>query len=383
MQTDQKDSAGITMAFRIFSGLLFFCFFSISTYAEEIQINPSHPDQYTVLSGDTLWDISGKFLKHPWQWPELWNYNTQIKNPHLIYPGDTIYFSIVNGKPQLKLSRAYQTFESSDNSTCILNEEEVKNGRTKFPISKDGKLLPCIRETDLNQAIRLIPLDKIAQFLSSPSVVGANDLDNAPYVIAIAGEHVVAGVGDKLYVRSIPAAKSLAYTIYREGGAYKNPETGEILGYEAKYIGSASLEQIGDPASLIVTKSNSELRIGDRAMPNTEEEITLNFFPRPPEKAIKGSIISVLDGVSQIGSYNVVVIDKGTRDGLMTGHELEVYQNGRIERDSYSALKNDTVKLPDELAGVLMVFRPFERVSYALVMKATQPIHILDKVQTP
>jgi len=376
------------MAFRIFSGLLFFCFFGINLHAEEIQINPSHPDQYTVVSGDTLWDISGKFLKHPWQWPQLWSYNTQIKNPHLIYPGDTVYFAIVNGKPQLSLSRSFQSTDSlsaeaSDNSTCILHEEDIKNGRTKFPLSEDGKLLPCIRETRLDQAIKLIPMDAIVQFLTSPRVVGANELGNAPYVVALGGEHLLAGAGDKLYVRSIPAAKSLAYTIYRAGDTYTNPETGEILGYEAKYIAGASLQQVGDPATLAIKKSSSEIRIGDRVMPDTEEEITLNYFPRPPEKHIKGSIISVLDGVSQIGLYNIVVIDKGTRDGLLVGHELDVYQNGRIAVDSYSKLKNDTVKLPDELAGVVMIFRPFERVSYALVMKATQAIHVLDKVQTP
>ncbi len=376
------------MAFRKFLGLLLLCYFNSYVCAEEIQINPSHPNQYTVVSGDTLWDISGKFLKHPWQWPQLWSYNAQIRNPHLIYPGDTVYFSIVNGKPQLSLSKntlssTEQSNEAVDNSTCILHEEEVINGRTKFPVSEDGKLLPCIRETNLNKAIKLIPMDRIVQFLTSPSVVGANELANAPYVVAFAGEHLIAGTGDKLYVRSIPAAKSSAYTLYRSGETYANPETGEILGYEAKYIADASLQQVGDPAVLNVTKSSSEIRVGDRIMPSVEQEVTLNYFPRPPEKNIKGNIISVLDGVSQIGLYNVVVIDKGIRDGLSIGHELEVYQNGKMVPDSFSHHKNDTVKLPDELAGVVMVFRPFERVSYGLVMKASQAIHVLDKVQTP
>ncbi|MDO9106763.1 MAG: LysM peptidoglycan-binding domain-containing protein [Methylovulum sp.] len=371
------------MAFRKLSGLVFFCFFSMVAHAEDIQINPTHPDQYTVVRGDTLWDISGKFLKHPWQWPQLWNYNAQIKNPNLIYPGDTVYFSIVNGKPQLSFSSSAQYDDVPDHSTCILREEDFKNGRTKFPVSEDGKLLPCIRETHLDQAVNLIPMDKIAQFLTSPSVVGANDLPNAPYVVAIAGEHVIAGAGDKLYVRSIPVAKSRAYTVYRSGDTYRDASTGEILGYEAKYIADASLQQAGDPASLSVTKSSSEIRRGDRVMPNVEEELTLNYFPRPPEHNITGSIIGVLDGVSQIGLFNVVVIDKGTRDGLLVGHELDVYQDGKVIADHYSALKNDEVKLPNELAGVIMVFRPFERVSYALVMKASQAIHVLDKVQTP
>jgi hypothetical protein len=281
------------------------------------------------------------------------------------------------------LSRNEQQTQSPTDSTCILSEEDVKNGRTEFAVSKNGKLLPCIRETINKQAIELIPTESIAQFLTSPRVVAENELNNAPYVVDIAGEHLVAGTGDRVYVRSIIQPEKLAYTIYRAGSTYVSPETGENLGYEAKYIADTTLQQAGDPATLSITKSNSEIRIGDRVMPKAEEEVTLNYFPRPPEKSINGSIISVLGGVSQIGLYNVVVIDKGTKDGILAGHELAIYQNGNSIKDPYSAIKNDSVKLPDENAGTLMVFRPFERVSYALVMKATQAIHILDKVQTP
>jgi hypothetical protein len=371
------------MAFRSLFVFIVSFIISINTWAEEIQINPSHPDQYTVVKGDTLWDISGKFLNHSWQWPELWSNNSQIKNPSLIYPGDTIYFAIVNGRPQLSLSRNEQQVQYPTDSPCVLSEEDVKNGRTEFAVSEDGKLLPCIRQTTIRQAIELIPSGSIAQFLTSPKVVGENELNNAPYIVDIAGEHLVAGAGDRVYVRTITEPVNMSYTIYRAGNPYVSPESGEILGYEAKYIAETTLQQAGDPATLLITQSDSEIRKGDRAMPKTEEEITLNYFPRPPEKSINGSIISVLDGVSQIGIYNVVVIDKGTEDGILTGHELTIFQNGKSVTDPYSAIKNNIVKLPDEIAGTLMVFRPFERVSYALVMKATQAIHILDKVQTP
>ncbi|MDD1608111.1 MAG: peptidoglycan-binding protein, partial [Methylococcaceae bacterium] len=138
-----------------------------------------------------------------------------------------------------------------------------------------------------------------------------------------------------------------------------------------------------DPATLMITESDSEIRIGDRAMPKIDDEISLNYFARPPETPIRGSIISVLGGVSQIGIDNVVVIDKGSMDGLLPGHELDIYENSGVTRDPYSAAKNATVRLPDELAGMLMVFRTFDRVSYALVMEATGPLHILDRVQTP
>jgi hypothetical protein len=371
------------MTFRTLFGFMVSFFISISSWADEVQINPAHPDQYTVVKGDTLWDISGKFLNHPWQWPELWSDNSQIKNPNLIYPGDTVYFSIVNGKPQLSLSRNDQQTLSSASSSCVLSEADVRNGRTDFAVSENGKLLPCIRETNLKQAIKLIPNDAIAPFLTSPRVVAENELNSAPYVVDFAGEHLVAGAGDRLYARSITQPDSLSYTVYRSGDTYISPETGEILGYEAKYIADTTLKQTGDPATLFITRSASEIRKGDRIMSNSDEELSLNYFPRPPKESIKGSIISVLGGVSQIGLYNVVVIDKGTKDGLLAGHELTIYQRGNSVNDPYSPIKNDIVKLPDEIAGTLMVFRPFERVSYALVMKATQALHILDKVQTP
>lgn len=372
------------MAFRTLIGLIASLLISLNTWADEIQINPSHPDQYTVTKNDTLWDISGKFLAHPWQWPELWANNTQIKNPHLIYPGDTIYFSMVNGKPQLSLSRSdLPETQAKPNSPCILKEEDYKYGRKDFAVSEDGKVLPCIRESELKQAIRLIPTETITSFLSSPKVVDEDELNNAPYVVDFAGEHLIVGTGDRVYVRSITDPNNLNYTIYRPGNPYISPESGEVLGYEAQYIADASLQQPGDPATLTIIKSTREIRIGDRIMPNAEQDIAINYFPRPPEQSIKGSIISVLGGVSQIGRYNVVVIDKGTADSLLAGHELDIYTSGRIVRDDYSPIKNDAVNLPDEIAGTLMVFRPFERVSYALVMKATQALHVLDKVRTP
>jgi hypothetical protein len=373
------------MAFRTLLRLLVPALLSINVFADEIEINPAHPNQYTVASGDTLWDISGKFLQHPWQWPELWGYNHQISNPHLIYPGDTIYFSMVNGRPQLSLSRPEAAPEAELNiqSPCVIKDDEQKNGRTHFPVTADGKLVPCIRETNLNQAIKLIPNDKIAQFLTSPRVVGPKELNSAPYVLELAGEHLVASVGDKVYVRGLLPSSHSDYLIFRAGETYKNPETGEVLGYEAQYIADTSLVQAGDPATLVVNKSKTEIRIGDRAMLNAEEDIALNYFPRPPSKKIQANIISVQGGVSQIGLYNTVVIDKGKRDGLQVGHELAIFQKGRIVADRFSPTKNATVKLPDEKAGILMVFRTFERVSYALVMKASQAIHVLDKAQTP
>jgi len=340
------------MAFRKTLGLLVPLLFSASTWADTLQINPNHPDQYVVVKGDTLWDISGKFLENPWQWPDLWSNNPQIKNPHLIYPGNTLYFSIVDGKARLSFS-------------------------------KHGGIKPHIRESGLDQAIKYIPTDAISQFLTSPKVVNATELSASPYVIEIAGEHLIAGAGDRVYVRSIKEPKSLGYTIYRQGEVYINPETKEILGYEAKYIADATIERSGDPATLMITKSASNISRGDRLMGSNDNHLALNFYPKPPEHPVNGNIISVLDGVSQIGQHNIVVIDKGLTDNLKSGHILDIYHHGRVVKDPFSTQKNATVQLPNEIAGVLMIFRSFDRVSYALVLEANQAIHVFDKVQNP
>jgi hypothetical protein len=382
------------MVVRTLLGLFVYFFFSAGILAmqgDNLSINPSHPSEYTVVQGDTLWDISAKFLNHPTQWPELWSYNSQIKNPHLIYPGDTVYFSVVEGKPRLSFSKnnssysqPYQEDQASPTSeNCVVSEADIHAGRTSFAMAQNGKLSPCIRETSMKQAIKLIPTENIAKFLSSPRVVNANELNAAPYVVDFAGEHLVAANGDKLYVRSIMEPQRTNFTIYRPGITFSNPQTGEVLGYEAKFIANSTLEQEGDPATVVIDKSVSEVLTGDRLMPKAEEQFTLNFFPRPPDEPISGNIIYVLDGVTQIGKFNVVVIDKGSRDGLLPGHELDIYKRGRVANDSYSIIKGDKVKLPDEIAGSLMVFRPFERVSYALVMKSKQAIHVFDKVITP
>lgn len=369
------------MAFRTRLGFILPLLFSMSALASEIAIKPNHPDQYTVVKNDTLWDISGKFLDHPWQWPQIWNQNKQIKNPDLIYPGDTIYFSMVNGKPQLSLTRNTQTDYAT---TCILAEEDFKNGRKDFALTPEGKLKPCIRESELEKPIKLIPFHEIAKYLSSPRVLGENEINQNPYIVDIADEHVIAGAGENVYVREILITpQNPQFMIYRAGDTFVDADTHEVLGYEAKHIGDATLQKTGDPATLTITKSNSEIRAGDRVMPYAEEEVELNYFARPPERPINGSIISVLNGVAQIGINNVVVIDKGRRDGVLPGHEFDIYQNGGTVRDTFSVAKNTSVRLPNELAGMLMVFRTFDRVSYALVMEARGALHVLDRVQTP
>jgi hypothetical protein len=350
------------MLFRVIVGFIVpFCI-SINTWAGDVKLNPSHPEKYSVITGDTLWSIAGKFLQNPWQWQKIWKKNPQIENPDLIYPGDVISFSIVDGKPQLTVaSRAG-------------DEKRAAGEKTLFP---------HIRVTSLDEAIQLIPVDAIAPFLTSPRIVSEQDLAESPYIIDFAGEHLVAGAGDRVYVRAILKPKNLGYTVYRQGNVFTHPDSGKVLGYEAEYIADTVLQAIGDPATLLITKSKSELRKGDRLMPTEEGQVALNYFPRPPKAKVKGSIISVLSGVVQIGQHNVVAIDLGTINGIQRGHVLEIYQRGQHVKDNYGTTPNDTVKLPDEDAGALMVFRTFKNISYALVMESSAAIHVQDYVVTP
>jgi LysM domain len=349
------------MTFRKIVGLTFALLVSVNTWADELDINPQHPEQYTVMKDDTLWDISAKFLKSPWKWHKLWHNNTQIKNPNLIYPGDTLVFSVVNGQPRLRFA-----------------------GGESGGVSGEVKLHPHIRKESLPNEIKTIPTDAIAQFLSSPKVLDTDKLDSEPYVVDFKGEHLITGAGDRLYVRGLSQIKGLEHTVYRKGQPYINPETGEVLGFEALHIADVTLEKEGDPMTFVITQSEQEIRLGDRVMPASEKTAPLNYFPQPPTQNINGNIVGVLNGLTQIGRNNIVVIDKGLRENIKVGHLLSVYHKGKIIADPFKT-KDEVVmvKLPNEVAGTVMIFRVFERVSYALVLEANQAMHVLDKVGNP
>ncbi len=343
------------MAIKKLLALVCAALFAANLIADEIELANNHPDRYVVVKGDTLWHISGRFLKKPWLWPEVWHVNPQIENPHLIYPGDVITLVYVDGKPQLRVERGHPTI----------------------------KLSPTMREERIDQAIPTIPIDAIKQFLTQPLVVEENELESAPYLVAAADEHVVVGAGDRIYVRGVGDQSHDKFNLFRAGGPYKDPDSGEILGYEAMYIGDTQVEAFADITTMKVTRSSREARIGDRLLPVTEEEIHAHFLPRAPETDIEGRIIGVVDGVTQIGQYQVVVLNRGSREGLEVGHALAVYQTGGLVRDTVSKNPKDLVRLPDERGGELMVFRVFDKVSFALIMKATRPLHVLDKVRNP
>ncbi|CDZ95233.1 LysM peptidoglycan-binding domain-containing protein [Pseudomonas saudiphocaensis] len=322
----------------------------------EVQLKADHPEQYTVVKGDTLWDISGRFLREPWKWPELWHANPQVENPHLIYPGDRLSLVYVDGQPRLMLNR----------------------GASRGTI----KLSPTVRTTPMAEAIPTIPLQAINSFLLSNRIVdSAEEFNGAPYIVAGNAERVISGSGDRVYGRGVFEDNIPVYGIFRQGKTYIDPETGEFLGINADDVGSAEIVDMeGDIATMMLTRVTQEARIGDRLFASEERAVNSSFMPSEPEEEINGLILDVPRGVTQIGQFDVVTLNKGARDGLKDGNVLAVYKTGETVRDRVTG---ENVKIPDERAGLLMVFRTYEKLSYGLVLQATRSLAVQDKVRNP
>jgi hypothetical protein len=348
---------------------------SALTFADEVQVKPDSPDKYVVEKGDTLWGISGRFLTQPWRWPEIWKGNPQIADPNLIYPGDVVSLSYENGSPVLSVSGGSVSGGAGD---------------------RNVKLSPEVRTGPRDDAIPTIPIEAIREFLSRPLVMQEREMDSWPYVVSSFDQHLVNGTGSRVYVKGL-SGDERRYTLYRKGPAYRSKADGRLLGYEALYVGDARVEKFGDPATMTITHSDREVLEGDRLVPQSKAEISSDFIPRPPSKNVEGSIISVIDGLSQIGQYQVVVLDVGSNNGLEVGNVLGVFQSGKVVTDDAairqtkeSALKDwlalskhhgEKVTLPEEYSGVIMVFRTFPEVSYALVMEVTSALKLSDAVR--
>ena len=322
-----------------------------------VQLKDGHPSRYTVVKGDTLWDISGKFLERPWKWPELWHANPQIKTPHLIYPGDTLTLMYVNGEPRLVLER----------------------GTSRGTI----KLSPTVRRTPIAEAIPTIPLETINSFLIKNRILNnVEELEQAPYIVAGNAERVISGVYDRVYARGdFDENSEPVYGIYRQGKVYNDPETGVLLGINADDIGSVERVAVAeDIGTFIVRRTTQEIRNGDRLLHTEERAINSTFTPSEPKTEIEGLIIDVPRGVSQIGQFDVVTLNKGRLDGLEEGNTLAIYRTGETIRDR---IKGDSIKMPDERAGLLMVFRVYDNLSYGLVLQASRQLSLMDKVRNP
>ncbi len=331
--------------------------YSTTLLADTLALRADHPDRYVVVKGDTLWDISARFLTDPWLWRDVWHINPAIENPHLIYPGDTIRLVYIDGRPTLQLDRGKKTI----------------------------KLSPQIRATSLESPIPTVSLEQIQQFLTRPRVVTQQELDQSGYIVAGDDGRLISGAELSVYARNIEGIGSSYFNIYHIGKAYQNhgAKKGDILGFEAIQVGDARVTQAGDPAKLFVTHSYREILLGDRLLPPLDQTLDQNFIPRAPDKNIEGMIISVLDGIARIGRYQTIVINQGLHDGLEVGHVLTAHQQGSTLRDHYAKKPGEMVTLPDEVAGTVMIFRAFKHVSYALVMDAKREIKLYDTVKTP
>jgi hypothetical protein len=344
----------MTKIVQIITSLVLACS-SLCAFAEEITLRSQHPDRHVVVKGDTLWDISAKFLKNPWQWPQIWQINRDhIKNPHWIYPGDVIVLDTSSGKPVLRLIRESVTLEP---------------GVIVTPIKAD--------------AIPTIQPNAILPFLTKPLLVSAEALKNAPRIIAAEEEREILSPGTHIYVQGLPQSPQAIWAIYREGEPVKDPENGEILGMEAHYLGEAKLLRLGQPATLNITQVKEEIAVKDKLIA-IEDELTQTYIPHAPESQVRGQIARISDGINETGSGRVVVLNRGADDGLERGHVLSILRKGASMIDPESDPKHPvSLQLPDEPVGLVMVFKTFPRLSYALVMQASQPVHVEDIIRTP
>jgi len=317
-----------------------------------VPLADGHPDEYTVQEGDTLWDIAGTFLRDPWYWPEVWYVNPQVENPHLIFPGDVLSLVRIDGQPRITTTMRGDTYRMS----------------------------PEARSTPLSEAITSIPYEQISSFLSKGLVLEKGQIERMHYIVSTRGDHMVAAAGNQIYVRGGAASQSgTRYSVVHVGDQLVDPDDNKVIGFQGIYVGEGTLARGGDPATIALHDTNREALEGDRLIPETVD-IPLNFFPKAPDIQVDGRIISVVDGVSMIGQYQVIVMNRGARNGLAPGDVLTVFQSGAVVDDRTGGGR---VKLPDEEAGTVMVFKVYDRIAYGLVMEATMPIHVLDALRNP
>lgn len=352
-----------------FLGAVAICFVCMFVYADVVKLNPDHPDVHYVEKGDTLWDISSAFLTDPWLWPEIWHVNPQIENPHLIYPGDEVKLVYHKGK----MRNLQGDVVAVDGP--VLTMTRGQNGVIK--------LSPAARVSPLSTAVPAISLDKIKGFLSDNRVVTKAELQDAPYVVAGNELHLIMAQGDKFYARGDWSESADAYGVYREDGVYIDPDTQEILGYNARSIGLGKMlvaEPDNDIATLRLVRQTQEVRVKDRLLETQQRDIEAVFYPKAPKDDIRGKIITVFSGVKNVSQWDVVVINRGERENMEVGDVLAIYRKGELVRDK---ITRELLELPAERAGLMMVFRTFEKVSYGLVLRATSSMAVLDEVRKP
>ena len=348
------------------------------------ELNPTAPDEYTVKRGDTLWGISGLFLKSPWRWPELWGMNlNEIRNPHLIYPGQRLFLDKSNGRARLRMG--------------------ASQGDGGIPTVR---VSPRTRSDSLaDQVISTLRARDIEPFLMEPLVVDEGGLTAAPRIVGTQEERVLLSKGDRAYARG-PVDKKIVddparqtdYRVFRNATPLKDPLSGEILGYEAQYLGKATLvrgesllETPGKngksttdivPATIDIVGIKEEIRVGDRLLPEPDRVLT-SYVPRAPATAVDARVVSIYGSSVRTAAQNqVVAINRGSKDGMESGHVLAIQKAGARITDKTVATR-DQLRLPDERNGLLMVFRTFDRVSYGLILEITEGVRVGDRLVNP
>ena len=346
--------------------------------AEALQIREDAPSRYTVVKGDTLWDISAKFFKDPWKWPEIWALNKQdIKDPHWIYPGNVVYLdresgSLVIGEPNITIS--------SESSVITATNSDVTDMPSERP-SDVLKLEPKMRlVTQHSDAIPAIPYNLISSFLGKPLVVDDVEFSSGPVIVGTYEHRTLLSVNDLAYANKLPEDKGEKWQIYRPNSVFIDPDSGENLGREVIYLGDAFVEKFGNPATLRITKSVMEINKGDHFI-QASSGFSSHYLPHSPSTPITAKIISIYGGVQQGGQHAVITLNRGKRDGVEEGHVFGLYQKGEVIKTKGWFTPN--VVLPDMRYGLIMVFRVFNKVSYALVMETSLPVQLSDAARNP
>ena len=344
---------------RIISALILAVTAVCASAAEPLKLVDNPPDRHVVVRGDTLWGISGKFLKEPWRWPEIWNMNReQIKNPHLIYPGEVIYLDRSGNSPRLRVGKP------------------VKTG------SGTAKLGPQIYSEPSQQAIPSIPPHIIEPFLSQPLVLEPGQVDGVARIVAGPENRGMMGNGDQAFATSIPDASVVSWNVFRPSKPLVDPETKEIIGYEAFFLGNARLVQPGEPSVLQITVAKEEIMRGDRLLPAPPANI-ISYVPHRPDRPVAATVMTIYGGAYEGGRASIISLNRGINDGLEVGNVLALFRNRiSVAIDGETMQRVDT-PIPEERYALVFVFRVFNRVSYALVLESSRPVAIGDSARNP
>jgi hypothetical protein len=346
---------------------------SASGKSMSVPLAPDAPDTYVVKKGDTLWDIAGVFLKYPWYWPEIWYVNPQVQNPHLIYPGDVLRLVYVDGKPRVTVETAGEV-----------------------------RLSPQVRTEPLSESVRAIPYGLLMNFVQRPGVLDKKQIKNLPYVVGFRDRHIVGSRQNEFYAQGLgnPPAGT-RYTVMHVGDPVHDPDDGDLLGYIAHFGGVAQVimtsgDKGGDGGIThltVVDSGSREILPGDKLLPGEPPKMGDDFvMSAPKDTKLNGQVVAIVDGLYVAGRYQVLAINRGKKDGLAPGNIVAIYARGEEIRDRYSrggldwqsfTASYDTVKLPNERSGTMMLFEVHSRMSYGLVVESTQAMRIGDFIKHP